>query len=127
MSSFSAKIRHPPRIAPEIRSAAPVRKALAARSDLWPARTVGGAERLTVYAGSDVMTTASLSGRAGGTVKGPSGDAHCAWFSRSRLARQYSGARVYKPSHEQVVSRANPTRLLPYNYVVFGVRRYEGT
>lgn len=33
---------------------------------------------------------------------------------------------VFSPSHGQVISRADPTKLLPYNYVVFGVRRYEG-
>jgi hypothetical protein len=33
---------------------------------------------------------------------------------------------VYGPSHGQVVSRADPSRILPYNYVVFGVSRYKG-
>jgi hypothetical protein len=34
---------------------------------------------------------------------------------------------VYSPNHGQVVSRADPTKLIPYNYVVFGVHRHEGT
>ena len=34
---------------------------------------------------------------------------------------------VYSPSNGQIVNRAEPTKLIPYNYVVFGVRRYEGT
>jgi hypothetical protein len=34
---------------------------------------------------------------------------------------------IYNPSNGQIVSRADPTKLIPYNYVAFGVRRYEGT
>lgn len=34
---------------------------------------------------------------------------------------------VYGPRHGQVVSRADPGRVLPYNYIVFGVSRHEGT
>ncbi len=33
---------------------------------------------------------------------------------------------VYVPVNGQVVDRADPTRLIPYNYLVFGVDRYEG-
>ena len=33
---------------------------------------------------------------------------------------------VYNPNHGQVVSRTDPSQLIPYNYVVFGVSRYDG-
>jgi len=33
---------------------------------------------------------------------------------------------VYNPSSGQVVHKADPTRLIPYNYLVFGVSRYDG-
>jgi hypothetical protein len=33
---------------------------------------------------------------------------------------------VYNPSSGQVVHKADPTQLIPYNYLVFGVSRYDG-
>lgn len=33
---------------------------------------------------------------------------------------------VFKPSNGQIVKKAEPTKLIPYNYVVFGVSKYEG-
>jgi hypothetical protein len=33
---------------------------------------------------------------------------------------------VYEPRSGLVVSRTDPSVLIPYNYVVFGVSRYEG-
>ncbi len=33
---------------------------------------------------------------------------------------------VYNPTSGQVVNKKNPTELVPYNYVVFSVNRYEG-
>jgi hypothetical protein len=33
---------------------------------------------------------------------------------------------VYNPGNGQVVNKADPTQLIPYNYIVFGVSRYEG-
>ena len=32
----------------------------------------------------------------------------------------------YDPRNGQIVHRDHPTKLIPYNYVAFGVRRYEG-
>ena len=32
---------------------------------------------------------------------------------------------VYNPNNGQIVNQANATQLIPYNYVVFGVSRYE--
>lgn len=34
---------------------------------------------------------------------------------------------VYDPRTGHIVSKAEPTRLIPYNYLVFGVTRYEGS
>ena len=33
---------------------------------------------------------------------------------------------VYDPNNGHIVDRTDPTQLIPYNYVVFGVSRYEG-
>ena len=33
---------------------------------------------------------------------------------------------VYNPSSGQVVKKANPQQLIPYNYLVFSISRYEG-
>ena len=33
---------------------------------------------------------------------------------------------VYTPGNGQVVNKTDPTMLIPYNYVVFSVSRYEG-
>jgi hypothetical protein len=33
---------------------------------------------------------------------------------------------VYQPSSGQVVNKADPEKLIPYNYLAFGVSRYEG-
>lgn len=33
---------------------------------------------------------------------------------------------VYNPNNGQLTSKADPSKLIPYNYVVFGVDRYEG-
>ena len=33
---------------------------------------------------------------------------------------------VYNPANGRVVNKANPTQLIPYNYVVFSISRYEG-
>ncbi len=33
---------------------------------------------------------------------------------------------VYNPVNGRVVNKANPTQLIPYNYVVFSISRYEG-
>jgi hypothetical protein len=34
---------------------------------------------------------------------------------------------VYNPNNGRVVNQADPTQLIPYNYLVFGVSRYEGS
>lgn len=33
---------------------------------------------------------------------------------------------IYRPNQGQIVNRADPLKLIPYNYVVFSVSRYEG-
>ncbi len=33
---------------------------------------------------------------------------------------------VYNPNNGQVVNKDDPTQLIPYNYLVFGISRYEG-
>jgi hypothetical protein len=33
---------------------------------------------------------------------------------------------VYNPNNGQVVNKESPTQLIPYNYLVFGISRYEG-
>ena len=33
---------------------------------------------------------------------------------------------IYDPAAGRVVSKEDPTRLIPYNYLVFGISRYEG-
>jgi hypothetical protein len=34
---------------------------------------------------------------------------------------------VYDPANGQVVSKADPGQLIPYNYIVFSVSRYDGS
>ena len=33
---------------------------------------------------------------------------------------------VYNPANGQVVNKADPKQLIPYNYIVFGISRYDG-
>ena len=33
---------------------------------------------------------------------------------------------VFDPQNGRLVSRTDPTQLIPYNYLVFGISRYEG-
>lgn len=32
---------------------------------------------------------------------------------------------VYNPSSGQVIKQANPDQVLPYNYLIFGISRYQ--
>jgi hypothetical protein len=33
---------------------------------------------------------------------------------------------VYDPNNGHIANKENPTQLIPYNYIVFGISRYEG-
>ena len=33
---------------------------------------------------------------------------------------------VYNPANGRVVNKDDPTQLIPYNYIVFSISRYEG-
>ncbi|MEZ4524967.1 MAG: hypothetical protein R2941_03495 [Desulfobacterales bacterium] len=43
-----------------------------------------------------------------------------------KLMFQINGELVYHPGNGQIVNKEDSTKLIPYNFIVFSVSRYEG-